>query len=56
MGTVMVILQVLGVVLLFLAAFGVGVGNDARGAPRVSLGWLGLAILALVWLFGSLGG
>jgi hypothetical protein len=45
----MVILQVLGVVLLFLAAFGVG-------APRVSLGWLGLAILALVWLFGSLGG
>ena len=50
MSTVFLILQVLGVVLLFLAAFGVA-------APRVSLGcWLGLAIVFLVQLFGALGG
>ena len=49
MSTVFLILQVLGVVLLFLAAFGVA-------APRVSLGWLGLAIIFLVRLFGALGG
>jgi hypothetical protein len=34
------ILTLLGIILLFLAAFGVN-------HPRVNLGWLGLAVLAL---------
>jgi hypothetical protein len=45
MATIGLIMLVLGVVLLFLAAFGVG-------APRVSLGWLGLAVIFLAQLFG----
>lgn len=39
-GTIHLILIVLGIVLLFLAAFNVA-------HPRVNLGWLGLAVLAL---------
>lgn len=35
-----IILYVLAIVLLFLAAFGVN-------HPRINLGWLGLAVLAL---------
>lgn len=41
--TIAVILLVLAFVLLLLAAFGVG-------APRVSLGWLGLAIITFATL------
>lgn len=45
-GTIHLILTVLGIVLLFLAAFNVYVSPNATN-PRVNLGWLGLAVLAL---------
>jgi len=46
MGTFLLVLALLGVVFLFLEAFHVS-------TPWFSFGWLGWAILAVVWLFVS---
>lgn len=46
MNVLILLLWVAGVLLLFAAAFGVGLG-------RVSSGWLGAALIGLAVLFGE---
>jgi hypothetical protein len=52
MATFILIMRVLAVVLLGLAAYGLG-GNPA---PRWSLGWAGLAVWFLAALLSGVGG